>query len=345
MKLLTNKENRNLLLMISGLFLFHIIWGQVVVWFAFRQVMPALLAGSVMTFAALIAACFFYFYKQHKIMEGAISQIHAYLAGNVDVRIACNYEGELYQLFHAVNTLAAVLNAHAENEQRSKDFLKDTISDISHQLKTPLAALNIYNGLLQQEAEALPAVKEFVSLSEQELDRMETLVKNLLKITRLDAGTMTMEGGSVNIADMMRDIELHFTFRAKQEHKRIALSGLDSITLFCDRDWMTEALSNLVKNALDHTAAGDQVTIQWKEFPSGVRIFIQDNGEGIHAEDIYHIFKRFYRSRFSADTQGIGLGLPLAKAIIEAHGGNITVESTLGAGSTFTIHFLNPTKL
>lgn len=345
MKLFTNKENRNLLQMICGLFLFHIILGQVVVWFAVRQMMPALLVHSVMTFAALIAACLLYFYKQHKIMEGAISRIHAYLSGDIDARISCNDEGELYQLFHAVNTLAAVLNAHAENEQRSKDFLKDTISDISHQLKTPLAALNIYNGLMQQEAEMLPTIKDFVSLSERELDRMETLVQNLLKITRLDAGIMTMEKAFVNIADLMKDIELHFAFRAKQEHKRITLSGLDSTILFCDRDWMTEALSNLVKNALDHTAAGNQITMEWKQLPSGVRISIQDNGEGIHAEDVYHIFKRFYRSRFSSDTQGIGLGLPLAKAIIEAHGGNVTVESILGAGSTFTIHFRNPTKL
>ena len=113
-------------------------------------------------------------------MEAAVSQIDAYLSGDTDARIKCDSEGELYKLFHSVNTLAAVLNAHAENEQRSKEFLKATISDISHQLKTPLAALNIYNWLLQGEADQFPSIKEFVSLSEQELDRIETLVQNLL---------------------------------------------------------------------------------------------------------------------------------------------------------------------
>ena len=96
-------------------------------------------------------------------------------------RIECDDEGELYRLFHSVNSLAAVLNAHAANEAREKQFLKNTISDISHQLKTPLAALNIYNGLLQDEAEKLPNIKEFATLSEQELDRIETLVQSLLQ--------------------------------------------------------------------------------------------------------------------------------------------------------------------
>lgn len=99
----------------------------------------------------------------------------------------------MYKLFHSVNTLATVLNAHAQKELEGNEFLKNTISDISHQLKTPLAALNIYNGILQEEAEEFPAIQEFVTLSEQELDRIETLVQNLLKITRLDAGYMVME--------------------------------------------------------------------------------------------------------------------------------------------------------
>lgn len=97
-------------------------------------------------------------------MEYAVSQINAYLDGDVAVRIDCDHEGELYRLFHSINALAAVLNAHASNELREKEFLRNTISDISHQLKTPLAALNLYNGLLQEEAEELPTVKEFAAL-------------------------------------------------------------------------------------------------------------------------------------------------------------------------------------
>lgn len=278
-------------------------------------------------------------------MEQAVSQIHAYLDGDRNARIECDDEGELYRLFHSVNSLAAVLNAHADNELREKEFLKNTISDISHQLKTPLAALNIYNGLLQDGDMEPGTVKEFADLSEQELDRIETLVQNLLKITRLDAGTIVLEKTIENVADMMRDIELHFAYRARQEKKEIILFGSDHVSLFCDRDWLSEAIDNIVKNAFDHTESGATIRIEWKTLPSGVQIVVKDNGCGIHSEDIHHIFKRFYRSRFSKDTQGIGLGLPLAKAVIEAHKGAIEVDSELDRGTSFTMNFLIPTKL
>ena len=111
------------------------------------------------------------------------------------------------------------------------------------------------------------------------------------------------------------------------------------------RDWMLETVDNIVKNALDHTENGDTVEIKWQKSASMVQIQIKDNGCGIHPEDIHHIFKRFYRSRFSKDKQGLGLGLPLAKMIIEAHNGTIEVTSELQKGTTFTLNFLNPTKL
>lgn len=289
--------------------------------------------------------CFNYFSRQNRVMEQAVAQINAYLVGDVNARIECDNEGELYRLFHSVNSLAAVLNAHADNELREKEFLKNTISDISHQLKTPLAALNIYIGLLQDEAEASSTVKEFATLSEQELDRIETLVQNLLKITKLDAGSIVIEKTKENVTDMMQDIELHFAYRARQEQKKIVLSGSDNVLLLCDRDWLIEAIDNIVKNALDHTEKGDTVRIEWKALSSAVQIAVKDNGCGIHPEDLHHIFKRFYRSRFSKDKQGIGLGLPLAKAIVEAHNGTIEVDSELGIGTTFTMNFLIPTKL
>ena len=127
--------------------------------------------------------------------------------------------------------------------------------------------------------------------------------------------------------------------------KELTFSGDDYLLLFCDRDWMTEAINNIVKNALDHTKKGTYVRVEWKKFSSMLQIRIKDNGSGIHPEDLHHIFKRFYRSRFSKDTQGLGLGLPLAKAIIEAHDGVIEVDSEPGIGTTFVINFLIPTKL
>lgn len=345
MKILVNEEIRGLFAGISAVLAGGLALSQAAVWVLFREFSGWLCLIWLLAACCVLAVCFRYFFRQNEILEEADAQIHAYLAGDTGARIDCNKEGELYRLFHSVNTLAAVLNAHAENELSSHAFLKNTVSDISHQLKTPLAALSIYNGLLHDEAEGLPEVREFVELSEVELDRIETLVQNLLKIAKLDAGSVLLEKAEENVADLCRDVELHFAFRAKREKKQIRLSGADDIMLVCDRDWIMEALDNIVKNALDHTKEGDWIRIFWKQFGSVVQIAVKDNGSGIAPEDLHHIFKRFYRSRHSKDTQGIGLGLPLAKAIIEAHGGTVEVDSVEGAGATFTINFLIPTKL
>lgn len=308
-----------------------------------------IMAGTLCMAAAVLIICYRYFREQHKIMENAILRITEYISGNRDIPIECNDEGELYRLFHEVNSLVSILNAHVENEKSAKKFMKNIISDISHQLKTPLAALSIYNGIIQDEAEGISgknaAIQEFSQLSEQELERIGTLVQNLLKIAKLDTGTLILEKSFENLSEMAESVKKHFLFRASQEGKEICLSGDERVAFLCDRTWMMEALGNLVKNALDHTGNGGQIRIEWKAFASVVQITVKDNGSGIHPEDIYHIFKRFYRSRFSQDTEGIGLGLPLAKAVVEAHNGSVEVDSTLGAGTTFTLNFLIPTKL
>ena len=330
MKLFANRRIKFLFASILWSILAFTLISALLAGFEVRNASYCILFSSLCMGAVILMLCFRYFREQHTIMENAISQIKESISGNKDVTIECNDEGELYRLFHEVNSLVSILNAHAVNETNSKKFLQNTISDISHQLKTPLAALNIYNGIIQDEGKNSPVIQEFSLLSEQELDRIETLVQNLLKITKLDAGTIILEK--------------YFLFRAQREGKEICLSGSGEITLLCDRTWIIEAVSNLVKNALDHTEKGSFVRIEWQAFASVVQITIKDNGCGIHPEDLHHIFKRFYRSRFSKDTQGIGLGLPLAKAIVEAHNGTIEADSTLGIGTSITINFLIPSK-
>ena len=162
---------------------------------------------------------------QEQSMENAAHQIAEYILDRRKGGIECSEEGAMYRLFHEVNSLVTMADAHADSERRAKEFLRRTISDISHQLKTPIAALNIYNGILQQETADAATVREFTSLSEQELDRIESLVQSLLKMARLDAGAITLERAPENVFDLLEHIKRQYSFRAEQEGKEIALEG------------------------------------------------------------------------------------------------------------------------
>ena len=263
MKILANRKIKALfykiLLYVMGFSLFFIVF----ILLGIAQAALYIGGGAMGMGGLIIMSCYGYFKEQNEIMENAAEQIREYIFGNKDARIECNDEGELYRLFHEVNSLVSILNAHIENEGKEKEFLKNTISDISHQLKTPLAALNIYNGILQGEVENLPTVKEYADLSEQELERIETLVQNLLKISKFDAGTIVMEKTPENISEMMERIKKCFSFRAGQEGKEIILSGDESADFVCDRNCLMEAVNNIVKNALDHTGKGDYRDWAW----------------------------------------------------------------------------------
>lgn len=347
MRIMTNKRVKTLFWQIMLCILIFLLITLLLSAFGHGEKLSVHMAVLLGMGTAALIVCYRYFREQDRILEEAVAKIQQYIAGDREARIACDEEGELYRLFHEVNSLAAILNAKAVNEGAAKAFLQNTISDISHQLKTPLAALSIYNGIIQTESgnHDLPEIQEFSSLSEQELDRIETLVQNLLKITKFDAGTIVIEKHVEDVAEMMADVKRRFDFRAGQEGKEIVLTGSESLPLLCDRNWILEAIDNIVKNALDHTKAKDVIEIAWKQSASVLQIMVKDNGSGICPEDMHHIFKRFYRSRFSQDTQGLGLGLPLAKSVVEAHNGSIEVDSRPGFGTAFYMNFLITTKL
>ena len=307
-----------------------------------KDMMIWILAGGLLICLFALSAGTAYFLSQWKRMDHILERFQQSMEEE-EAGLSCYPDVLETRESRIVSQLQRILTSARFQQDRAvgeKDQVMKLISDISHQLKTPLAALNIYNSLLQEEAKDFPAIEEYAALSERELDRMEMLIQNLLKIARLDAGSIVFEKKVENVADMMEDIQLHFSCRAKEEQKEMILAGSDEVSLFCDRVWLMEAVSNVVKNAFDHTGAGGCILIEWKAFISLVQITVKDNGCGIHPEDLYHIFKRFYRSRFSKDTQGAGLGLPLAKAIVEAHNGTIEVKSRLGAETCFTINFL-----
>lgn len=176
MKILANRKINALFCRILACILVFVLISALFSGFGLHDAALYILLCALAMGIVILIVCYGYFKDQNKIMENAVMQISEYIFGNREMRLECDEEGEMHRLFHEVNSLAAILNANVENERKSKQFLKNTISDISHQLKTPLAALNIYNGLLQGETQELEQIQEFVLLSEKELDRIETLV-------------------------------------------------------------------------------------------------------------------------------------------------------------------------
>ena len=308
-----------------------------------NQTMFSVFLLLVFLFGAIYLSLFLYLRRQHKAFSNAENTIRQFLDGNTTSRIECSQAGDWYSLFHAINEMATILSAHAENQRQTKEFLQDIISDVSHQIKTPLSALKMYHEIIEGHKDDAATVSSFTEKSQREIKRMEDVIYTLLKLARLDAGIIQMEKTPENLSVLMQDVLERFETWAEREHKTITLSGKEDVVLSCDALWVSEAIGNIVKNALEHTENGGHIGVKWSQSPLMTQIEISDDGKGIHPEDLYNIFKRFYRSRFSSDVHGIGLGLPLAKSIVEAHGGTISVTSSLGAGTTFTLNFFNLT--
>lgn len=290
-------------------------------------------------FMLIFASVFRYLKKRDDIYRRAIGIVENYADNDFSVKLPELYDGTLYQLFSSINSMAAMLKTKHETENQVKEFLKNTVSDISHQLKTPLAALSMYQEIMINEADQAETVITFAKKSETALLRMEGLIRSLLKITRLDAGNVSFSRKLFDASELVLQALEELEERAKKENKKIILSGEEKARVWCDMEWSREALGNIVKNALDHTEEGDTITISWEQTPLMTRFIVKDSGEGISEEDIHHIFKRFYRSKNSGSAQGIGLGLSLARSIVEGQGGTISAESEKGSGSTFLVSF------
>ena len=309
-----------------------------------NQTVLSIFVLLVFLFGAIYLSLFLYLQRQHKAFSNAENTIRQFLDGNTTSRIECSQAGDWYSLFHAINEMATILSAHAENQKQTKEFLQDIISDVSHQIKTPLSALKMYHEIIESHKDDAATVSSFTEKSQREIKRMEDVIYTLLKLARLDAGIIQMEKSEENVSILMQDVLERFETWAEREHKTITLSGKEDVILLCDALWVSEAIGNIIKNALEHTENGGHIGVKWSQSPLMTQIEISDDGKGIHPEDLYNIFKRFYRSRLSSDVHGIGLGLPLAKSIVEAHSGTISVTSTPGTGTTFTLNFINLTN-
>ncbi|ADL50924.1 HAMP domain-containing sensor histidine kinase [Clostridium cellulovorans] len=252
-----------------------------------------------------------------------------------------NLEGEFGKLSHSFDVMAERLKLNLEKLKEDKVLLKNIISDISHQLKTPLASLVILNDNLLQDKDMGEEIRmEFLNRSKAQLDRIEWLVENLLKMARLEADAIDFRYEKIQLSAPVQASVNYLRDLWKEKNQEIKINSEDNMFLYGDEEWLEEALANIIKNCVEHTGIGGKIDIELKETPLFNRIVIRDTGEGIDPKDLPHVFERFYSGNNSAKAKSVGIGLSLSRLIIEKQGGSISVNSVKGEGTEFVITFL-----
>jgi signal transduction histidine kinase len=249
-------------------------------------------------------------------------------------------EGEMAILKSSLNFIGDRVNNSIELLSIEKENLKDFLSDISHQLKTPLASLVMFNDLLR-ENENMPYQDriQFLDKSEEQLRRMEWLIMNLLKVGRLEANAINFNNEMQPLRETIELAVSSLKGEAKKKNQEFTVCGQLDSQVVHDKEWLAEALSNIIKNSIEHTECQGKIQVEVSKGPIITKIYIKDNGVGISKEMQKKVFKRFYKGESSKDPKSIGIGLSLSKSIIEEMGGEIKLISEEGEGSTFIVSF------
>lgn len=298
----------------------------------------------ILLLISVIAVMMYSYNKIYKRIRMVASQAEGLVEGRFGAMEGENDEGDFGLLVYQFNTMAKRMTETLEALQKEKLFLKRVITDISHQLKTPLASLIMFNEILS-DYEKLPkedAVK-FVKESKNQLERMEWLVKNLLKMAKLEGKMVTFEKKESLIKKtILKSIEGLKTM-AEAKGINVVLEGPSDVVISHDVNWTAEAISNLFKNSIEHVEPGGNVKISWEENNVFVEIKIEDDGEGISKSELPRIFDRFHKGPNSNSPTNIGIGLFIAKNAIEGQGGNIYAYSEDKKGSKFVIRIMKMT--
>lgn len=276
-------------------------------------------------------------YRYREIAQLA-NDLQRIYEGVDDVLVLDHQEGELSILKNDIYKVTQTLKHQRELSRKERVQLADSLSNISHQLKTPLTSLMVMCDLLRMED--LPEGKrmEFTSQMQVQLQRLEWLITALLKLSKFDAGTIVFDCQSSSLAVILNDCVAMLQMRLELQTITLTLDCAEAICLRCDVNWMKEAFVNILKNAIEHTSIHGHIQINVTQDILATHIQIQDDGCGIAQDQLSHIFERFYRGEQQRQDH-VGIGLSLSKMIIEEHEGCIQVKSTLGKGTCFTITF------
>lgn len=244
-------------------------------------------------------------------------------------------EGELSILKSELYKVTVTLRERGEALGREKAQLADAMSDISHQLKTPLTSLFVLTDLLSEGELPPDRREEFSDRVRAQLDRIRWLVDTLLKLSRLDTGTVAFSRRRVTAKELLERATAPLLIPMELKNIRFAVEDRDA-HLFCDMNWTAEALLNILKNCVEHTPADGEIRVACKENPLFTEISVQDTGPGIAPEDLPHIFNRFYRGR-NAGEDSVGIGLAMARSVAAAQEGALEARNIPGGGARFIL--------
>lgn len=315
------------------------------VWFSAQMMFASehdlLLAIVLLVFASGMAMVLGYFLSS--TVTERINQLknaaEELADGNLKTRVAVNGRDEVASLAETFNQMAEQLQAADQRQRELESLRRDLIAWVSHDLQTPLTSMRaILEALSDGVVEDPETVKRYLLTAQRDVRSLSSLIDDLFHLAQLDAGGLPLHRADASLSDLVSDTLESFTELAKQQ--QITLEGnvesnVDPVHM--DTQAIGRVLNNLIGNALRHTPAQGRVSV-WVRRRQNVEVTVSDTGEGIRAEDIPHVFERFYRGEKSRSraTGGAGLGLAIARGIVQAHGGEINVESEMGKGAQFT---------
>ena len=280
-----------------------------------------------------------YNYKKDKKLKEITKYIEEINNRNYKLDIDDNTEDELSILKNELYKTTVMLKEVAENSKKDKLNLKESLSDISHQLKTPITAITVMLDNIIDNPDMENSVKqEFIKDIKREIINISFLVNTLLKLSKLDACSIKFIKQKVLAKNLIEESIKNVSILSDLKNTEIITNIEENIKINIDLKWQIEAITNILKNCIEHSKENSIIEINVTQNKVYTQIEIKDNGQGIDEEDLKHIFQRFYRGK-NSNLENIGIGLALAKSIIESDNGNIDVESKIGIGTKFIIKY------
>lgn len=276
------------------------------------------------------------------IQKRKISKITEYIREinrkNYELKIKENGEDELSNLRNELYKITIMLKEEAENSKNDKKFLAKSLQDISHQIKTPLTSITIMLDEIKDNENMDDVTKQkFIYEISRQAEKISFLSISLLKLSKLDSGTVEFEKKKYNLEELVKEAIRNLEIPLEIKNQEV-ISSLKEAYIIGDYKWTLEAITNIIKNCIEHTEENKKIYVEIRETNVYTELIIRDEGEGIEEKDLKHIFDRFYKGKNSSENS-FGIGLSLSKSILEKQNASITCASRLNEGTTFKIYF------